>query len=345
MLLAAPGFAQTSAESFAPRREASAPTYLNAEIVRISPVAGTVTIRSESGDSVLTVDRDTVPGTAALRVGDKVLVAYQTLFDEDGPARRIVTYLRPASPTSGEPEPSLAVASAGTSGSTDRTTRARVRAVGGTATTTVVPANLAASSPRGASSTASVSTPGPTAVSGGTAATGGGTFSPMGASSGVPVVGIALPSVGPTSPYASTVPSIPAPTPVLNAVLPPAIAKAPQADEEVGAIRAQGERDFDGAAMVLAMIANEIDGAWVRYKTACLAGVAPESTPGREWFLLLDGRVRTPDDDQCRMMYTRLQGMAAGFDQQLAIALDAARRTDVLPGRVREILERHRIDR
>jgi hypothetical protein len=132
---------------------------------------------------------------------------------------------------------------------------------------------------------------------------------------------------------------------VFNAVLPPAVAKAPMSEDEVGAMRAHGERDLDGAAMVLAMVANDLDAAWARFKVACLGGFMPESSPNREWFLLLEGRVRTPTDDQCRMMHTQLQGQAAGFDQQLGIARDAARRADVLPGRVRETLERHRIDR
>jgi hypothetical protein len=37
--------------------------------------------------------------------------------------------------------------------------------------------------------------------------------------------------------------------------------------------------------------------------------------------------------------------MATGWEQQLQITLDAARRTDVLPGRIRETLQRHNIDR
>jgi hypothetical protein len=110
-------------------------------------------------------------------------------------------------------------------------------------------------------------------------------------------------------------------------------------------LRAYGERDLDSAAMVLAMVANDIDAAWFRFKMGCLGGFIPETSPGREWFLLLDGRVRTPTDDQCRAMYSQLQGTAAGFEQQLGITLDAARRADVLPGRIREILDRHRIER
>jgi hypothetical protein len=171
-------------------------------------------------------------------------------------------------------------------------------------------------------------------------ATSAGTFSQFG---GTPFVG--SPIAGPASPYTSNVPSIPTPTPVMNAVLPPAMAKAPLSQEEVGAMRAWGERDLDNAAVVLAMYANEVDAAWFRYKNGCLGGFTSETTPGREWFLVLDGRVRLPNDDQCRMLYSSLLGMATGWEQQLEIALDAARRADVLPGRIRETLDRHRIDR
>jgi hypothetical protein len=44
-------------------------------------------------------------------------------------------------------------------------------------------------------------------------------------------------------------------------------------------------------------------------------------------------------------MYSQLRGQASGWETQLGIALDAARRADVLPGRIRETLDRHRIDR
>jgi hypothetical protein len=513
LLLSVPGFAQTGAQSYTPRRDdASVPTYINAEVVRVDRAAGTLTIRSETGDTVLTADRR-LPGVTGLKAGAKVLVAYEVLVDENGRVRRLVTYLEPASPTSGEPgPPPVVVASGPAPGSTVRllstdranrritvtdesglpvvlpvsartarslsafaagdvvglsfggggvvsasvlptvngiqvmpagtalgnfvippltgqfvsfdpgtnvvtlrsatglrsfpvsaaagsgfiglvpgenlslgfqvtqeANRARLRAGGGTSTTTIsrtglaVPAgatpgvlsvgsvqnlgaagsiqNVAAAqggvatglgSPQVAPNTASPNAPGLTNVSGATANTG------QQAGAGLPFIGtgVGVPSVGGgISPFANSVPSVPTPSPVLNAVLPPAIAKAPLSEDEVGAMRAYGERDLDNAAMVLAAVANDVDAAWARYKMACLGGFVPETAPNREWFLLLDGRVRTPTDDQCRAMFTQMQAAAAGFEEQLGITLDAARRADVLPGRIREVLERHRIDR
>jgi hypothetical protein len=499
MLAAVPSFAQSTFQSFTPRLEADGTTYVNAEVVRVHP-DGTAVVRSESGDVELTAPAGAVPGLAGLRRGDKVVIAYDTVTDDDGRTRRIVTYASPASPTSGQPGPALAVASVPASGSTVRivstdranrtitvtdtsgtpmvlpvssgaarslgsfsagdvvgltfanggvvtanalpavnriqalpfgtdvswsvlppvngqlvrfdantnrvtvqtasgrqrtfpvdstagsglsglrpgdnlslnfqvtqeANRARVRAagLGGSASSSgvliVASVQSLGSSPV-APSTASPNAPGLSSTAAGanvtgqagasaarTGVTGGGTFSPMGgAGNGLPFIGgVAVAAgVGPTSPYASTVPSVPAPTPMFNAVLPPATAKAPLTNEDVGAVRAFGERDLDAAAVVLAAHANEIDGHWFRLVNGCLAGFIPESSPGRQWFLLLDGRVRTPTDDSCRSMYTAVLGMAQGWEQQLGIALDAARRADVLPGRIREILDRHRIDR
>ena len=599
LLVSVPGFAQTL-QSFNPDREAGTPTYLNAEVVRVSS-DGTATIRSESGDVVLTADLRAVAGLSGVRPGDKLLLAYETVYDDSGRERRIVTYARSASPGSGQPGPSLTMVAAGASAgstvrviSTDRASRtitvtdasgepltlpissraasnlgsiqpgdvigldfvnggvvnanalpvvsgfqalpagtgvgsfvvpplsgqfvgfdagtnrvtvqtpngrqqtftvsgaagsglanlrpgdnlslgfqvtqqanrARVRAGGGTtvstapgtanlgaaggstllsvgnvstvsggqvprtadagrfgtvartggtfsdfgssragvtgaanvgaATTTAEAARLATArsmggvnntftnqnlagfsnttgagagqgvsnatanrtgiaaggfSPMGGTSVGSGGVPGtgipntgPGAGAAGATGTAG-TFNNMGA--GLPFLGtgFATPSVGPGSPFSNTVPSVPTPGPVMTAVLPPATAKSPLNQDEVGLFRAYGERDLDQAAVVLAMVANDIDASWFRFKMACLGGFTAETSPGREWFLLLDDRVRSPNDDACRAMYSQLQGQTAGWETQLGIALDAARRADVLPGRIRETLDRHRIDR
>ena len=537
LLAVVPAFAQSTFQSFTPDREAGAPTYVNAEVVRVDRPAGTVTLRSESGDVVVTADAHAVAGLAGVRTGDKVLAAYQTMVDQTGRERRVVTFARPASPTSGQPGPTMTATTGAPSGSavrvistdranrtitvtdasgvptvlpvssravrslgalnpgdvvglnftgggvvtasalpsvsaiqalpggtvgsfvlppfngqlvgfdatastvtvrgangrdrtfpvsgaalsglgglrpgdnlslgfqvTQQANRAGVRAAANTSTTTGVGptglsgavgsgvlsvgtvqasnpgvgqqgfgvpsftnANLQATGFRGTASGAVDVNRGATGTSqaiggtganaatgfnaaGGTGAGSGasnvgtGTFSNMGA--GLPFAGgVAVPSLGATSPFAGNVPSISAPGPVMTAVLPPATAKAPLGDSDVGAMRAYGERDFDAAVMVLAIVANDIDAHWFRFKMSCLGGFVPDVSPNREWFLLLDDRVRTPNDDQCRASYAQLMGMATGWDAQMNIALDAARRADVLPGRVRETLERHRLGR
>jgi hypothetical protein len=527
ILAAVPCFAQVS----------GVPTYLNAEIVRVDRAAGTATVRSESGDVVLTADGRAL-GLLALRPGEKVIVAYETMVDDSGRTRRMVTYARPASPGSGEPGPSLASATGGSASfsstvrvvSTDRGRRritvtdasgvpmvlpvssGALASLGGLSAGDVVGLNFtnggivsanalpsvsaiqglpagtavggavlpplsgqfvsfdartnmltvqnaagrqrsfpvnpsvganfanlrtgdnlslnfqltdfarsgaaagnfrAGVTPAGLSSPAILAvnnvqplTPGfvqqgpnsfatlpgvgnatplsaqqmgvanagrgnigtsPNIAGAGTAAAAAGTGTagaatagnPAGAGAGnanvnqagfptsTPFVG-GTGVAGPVSPFLSTVPSLPSVSsaaPVYAAVLPPAVAKAPFNEEEVGLMRAYGERDLDAAAVVLAAAANQVDVIWAGYKNTCLGGFIPESSPSREWFLALDGRVRTSTDDQCRSMLSSLISMATAWEDQLGIALDAARHADVLPGRIRETLQRHRIDR
>jgi hypothetical protein len=497
---------------------AGVPTYLNAEIVNVDRAEGSATLRSESGDIVLTADAHAFAGLVGLRSGDKVVVAYETVIDETGRSRRIVTYAQPASPTSGEPGSSVAAASGSSPsfGSTvrvlsiDRANRRitvtdtsgtpvalRVSSRAGSfladisagdvvglnftnggvvtaevlpsvsaiqalpagtsvggfvlppfngqfvrfdanrnmltvqtqsgqlrtfpvsntlgpslsglrtgsnlslnfqvaqagargSATAVGPANLAGGVPpimsvnnvqtlppgfvqqrtnsfatvpgggaaplsaQGMTATnAGIGQAGLTASGAGMASSQGmgspaaggmAGFSQPGFATAAPFLGGAG-IAGPASPFSTQVPSIPTPTATYNAVLPPAVAKTPLSEDEVGMMRAWAERDLDSAAMVLASAANEIDGQWFRYKNLCLGGFTPETSWGREWFLVLEGRVRTlTTDDQCRQMYTSLLGAATGWEQQLGIVLDAARRADVLPGRIRETLARHRID-
>jgi hypothetical protein len=149
---------------------------------------------------------------------------------------------------------------------------------------------------------------------------------------------------GPTSPLTSNLPSVQAAAPVVTAVLPPAVAKAPLSAEEVGTQREQGLRDLDAAAVTLAAVANDIDVVWASFKNQCLAGfTAAQRTSGREWYLLFNDEVRTPGDDACRATYAGLLGRAKGFQGQLDTVEDAARKADVLPVHVREVFERHRL--
>jgi hypothetical protein len=146
------------------------------------------------------------------------------------------------------------------------------------------------------------------------------------------------------SPFGNTVPSLPGATPTATAVLPPAGAKEPLSADEVGRMRAQGERDLDAAAVSLAAAAAGIDPVWAGFKNQCLSGFTVSTvTAGREWYLLVDDRIPSPDDDGCRAMHADLTGRARGFLSQLQTVEDAARKADVLPVRVREVFERHKL--
>ena len=147
------------------------------------------------------------------------------------------------------------------------------------------------------------------------------------------------------SPFVNPVPSIPGVTPVSAAVLPPAHAKQPLSADEVGAQRAQGEADLDAAAVSLAAAANQIDAVWAGFKNQCLRGFAAgiPTSAGREWYALARDSVPTPTDDACRALHADLTGRAQGFLAQVDTVEDAARKADVLPVRVREVFDRHRL--
>jgi hypothetical protein len=60
----------------------------------------------------------------------------------------------------------------------------------------------------------------------------------------------------------------------------------------------------------------------------------------------MDGNtIRQPSDDACRQQLADITRAAGLFQQQLSIALDGARKADISPGTIREILQRNRLDR
>ena len=520
---------QQGTQFHTPDRATDAPIFMNAEVVRVNRSANTVTFRSESGETTLTVEGEALTALGTLHAGDKVVLGYRETKDADGRMRRVVTSVRSASPTSGIPDGrsrtvsmtagstvrarvlsfddrrrrvtvidesgtlrtlpvtrsiagldslvagsnvalTLGAQSAGvvnvagitslgttpvfannvafppvngqfvsfnqqtgnltletpnagrvtfpvgsnlvsglsglrpgqnlslsfdvTSPATAGVSRTGVGAVttgAGAAVPTVRPlatitglqpvipnaVPLQAAGAPGAVSpvapnTASVNAPGlagvPGAVGGvqgantagvttagavgvgtnaagatGAANTGAGTgqVAGTGAVAGGPVVagGVA------TSPFVNPVPSIPGVTPVAAAVLPPAVAKQPLSQEDIGANRAQGEADLDAAAVAMAAAAIQIDAVWAGFKNQCLRGFTASTgtTSGREWYALASDRVPTPTDDACRSLHADLRGRAQGFLAQLDTVEDAARKADVLPVRVREVFDRHRL--
>jgi hypothetical protein len=245
-----------------------------------------------------------VTANMTLRRGDKVLVAFRDVRDSSGFTSRAVTAVRVSSPPASAPKAAQSGVNAGTTASAAGQPGA-VRQAGTTAGAQAAEAAAA-----------------PPAAPGAVVATG----------------------VGTTSPYTNPVPSLNTAPPVVTAVLPPAGAKAPQTDAEVGAQRAQGLRDLDASAVALAAVANDIDTAWTRFKNQCL----PAFTAGarsREWYAIADNKVPTPSDDTCRAMHADLTGRVKTFQGQLDIVEEAARKTDVLPAQIREVLDRHRLTR
>jgi len=292
--LAGGAFAQSPQVYTPPADNPTAPTFVNAQVVRVDTSGRTITFRSGSGDTVLTVEGEALGGLAGLHAGDQVMLGYR-VDTRDGRSTRIVTNIRPVVPAvAARPGPSRA--------------------------TTIVERTAGVVTQPAASAPGGMPLPSNQA--------------------GAPAVLQPVPNVGPPT------------TPTLNVALPPAnagssadAATAAQAE----AIRAQGERDLQAAASVLTLKANEIDGLWFGFKDLCLGGTTPagaSTSTGREWFILLGGSaISQPADDACRQRQADLARAAQQFQQQLSIATDSARKADVLPGTMREILQRNRLDR
>lgn len=272
--------------------EQVAPIYINAEVVRVDRAAGTLTFKSESGQTVIKTEGDALAGLDRLRAGDNVILSYR----ETG-GTRVVTGIRPASATSGEPGPRASASAAEPA----RTTKTPARS-------TATPA------PR-----AVVTTTAPTAV----VTTDGLPLSPV----NQPIPQLAPPTVGVT-------PALPAST-----VPPPALTPA-----QLAANRALGIRNFDAAVAVIAATASQVDRAWAAHRTLCVDGTAPVNARGREWFGVLDGSIPAPSDGQCSQSYAEVLRVANQFKAQLETARETARRSDVLPGDMRDTLQRYNVD-
>jgi hypothetical protein len=90
ILLPALASAQQGLQSYPPERKTDAPTFINAEVVRVNR-DNTATFRSESGEVTLTADDSTSAAVGALHAGDKVLVEYREVKNAAGRVTRYVT--------------------------------------------------------------------------------------------------------------------------------------------------------------------------------------------------------------------------------------------------------------
>jgi hypothetical protein len=95
---------------FTPSRQSDAPLFMNGRLVRIDRAAGTITLRNDSGQSVLNVDRQTLASLGSLRPGANVILGVR-VTGAGASERRLVTDLRPASAVE-SPETSRVTANA-----------------------------------------------------------------------------------------------------------------------------------------------------------------------------------------------------------------------------------------
>ena len=364
------------------------PTFMNAEVVRVDPSGRTITIRADGKNAVLAVEDEALPGVSKLRPGDQVMLGQRvdggrrvvTNVREVGPPapgpaaaasrsttiesvrvvsvnaskRRLtvtdVDGARHELSVTGDAAKGLRRVRAGEdvvlsyrAGKGRTRTVVRIEPVGVSSGGTVTQVGVVRSAVTpevvpAVTTTTTTSVAPPVVVQPGPPATGG----------------IPLPTNAPGAPaILQPVPNVGPPTsPSLNVALPPATttivpdnATAAQAD----AIRTQAIREFQAAAGVLALKANEIDSMWFAFKDLCLGGTTPSgaaTTTGREWFVLLGGgTIQAPGDDACRQRLVDLRRAGDLFQQQLGVTLDGVRRAEIEPGTIREVLQRNRLDR
>ncbi len=107
--------------------------------------------------------------------------------------------------------------------------------------------------------------------------------------------------------------------------------------------RAQGTRRYAQTIEAIARQAALLDGYWTRIKANCAVRVAPGYD--REWFGLWDGRTTvTAPDPSCGSAMRDLERLATEVRGAMSSAEEEARRASGLPGELRDIRRRYRMD-
>jgi S1-C subfamily serine protease len=107
--------------------------------------------------------------------------------------------------------------------------------------------------------------------------------------------------------------------------------------------REEGTGRYSQIVEAVARQSVQLDTYWSRIKANCTVRVAPGYD--REWFGLWDGRttLNTPDAS-CGSAVRELEDIAAQLRTAMATAQEDARRSSALPGELREIRRRYKMD-
>ena len=121
------------------------------------------------------------------------------------------------------------------------------------------------------------------------------------------------------------------------------LAPAFSAGSSIDTARADGTRRYDQIIEAAWRTASQLDAYWARIKSNCAARVAPGYD--REWFWLWDGRTAlTSQNASCASASKDFGNMAAELRAALSTVQEAAQRASVLPGEMRDIRRRYRMD-
>jgi S1-C subfamily serine protease len=122
-----------------------------------------------------------------------------------------------------------------------------------------------------------------------------------------------------------------------------ALAPAFSSGSSIDSVRADGTRRYEQVVEVVARRAGQIDSYWNRIRANCKLRVT--SGYDREWFGLWDGRTTVSSPDiSCSTAVTDLEGLASEVRAAMSAAQEEARRASVLPGQLRDIRRRYRMD-
>ena len=114
----------------------------------------------------------------------------------------------------------------------------------------------------------------------------------------------------------------------------------PSATDEM---RDNGLEVYEKTVAVVAKRASQIDDYWTRIKRNC----AVRSFGGydREWFGLWDGRAGlSASDPSCASAVSDLNELAGEVRTVMTQAQENARRSSVMPGQMRDVRRRYRMD-
>jgi hypothetical protein len=107
--------------------------------------------------------------------------------------------------------------------------------------------------------------------------------------------------------------------------------------------REEGAKRYNQVVEAMARQAAQLDAYWSRIKANCTVRVAPGYD--REWFGLWDGRAKLDTaDPSCGSAVVELEEMSGQLRTVMGTAQEEARRASVLPGQLREVRRRYRMD-
>ena len=121
------------------------------------------------------------------------------------------------------------------------------------------------------------------------------------------------------------------------------LAPAFNARTDTDIAREQGTRRYQQVVEAAAHQSAQLDSYWLRIKTNCSLTIVPGHD--REWFGLWDGRVTLASPGgSCGSAMHEMDELAGEIRAVMSRAQEDARRSAVLPGQLREIRRRHRMD-